>query len=295
MHWHNKQRYNILKKRLNSSVHMATTAASTQVHVSVTRDEAVQVADTMTALSGPLIAICQNSPVHEGRIDPQGRNAVREELWDNISYPERPTIPPKPFFTFDNYVNFMLSCETFMVPDPQHPDRVLPCSMKLGHLLQAEKNSNGYSQRIVNLHEGTVWISTRPRSLFGTVEIRVMCQQPFSTGAAVAALILGAVCEWQNLHKVVMHYPWEFWLTMRRLAIREGLDGAVDGIKIRDIAKLLLTSAYTGLYNRDLGEEAYLGEIRDRVYGEKPVPAQIAREAFKRGGIPELVRTFAYC
>ncbi|OGY90371.1 MAG: hypothetical protein A2677_01690 [Candidatus Komeilibacteria bacterium RIFCSPHIGHO2_01_FULL_52_14] len=293
--WQRKVRYRIIIDRFSPNVHMAPITASTQVHVAITRDEIIPVTTIMNAMTGPLIALMQNSPIWKGKEDEHGRSAVREELWDEICDPNRVTLPPRRFASVDDYLFAMLSCETFMLPDPHHPERFIRCDVPLGEVLGANHAPQNYLKRIIAIHEGTVWWDSRPRCVFGTEEVRMCCQQPQQVGIGVAVLIAGVITAWRGLATTVDAFPWEFWKRMRKVGIREGLNGRVDGILVGDIAKALVATAYTGLYQRDLNEAPLLKEMSHRLTGGKPVPAETARSIFRKEGVPGLVQAFAYC
>lgn len=281
-----KPRYSVLHDVIGDGWLWFCLTASDQIHVDVTREEAIPAADLANLLAGVTIALCANSSVH-GDTGP-GWCSTREAGMGEIGGGAfRHGMPDRAVGTFDAHVDRMVALPFLMEKRDGVP-------LPVGVPFDAWMAEHGVDYDAFLLHEHYVWNSARPRSRQGTVELRAACQQPPEAPHAAAALHLALIeahvslaawldglfgdAAWATLR------AWQQDVLRRGLIAPEPTPGFLDAV---------LTRCEAALAARGWGEEALLAPLRDRLArGENP--AQEATRIVQEHGLMALLdaRTF---
>lgn len=278
-HWNRKRRYERLREatarfcRGTNDINDITVAASAQVHVSVARDEVAAATNVFNALAGVLIAAFANAPVWKGAPDAGGSPAVRERFWGFA--PERTGIPPK-FASLEEVLAWFGAQAVLLLP--RGNDYAVP----EGRTAWNDLPDAARTQDAWQLHEGTVWPNARPRTRYGTIEIRPVCSQGRTGMLTLAALALGIAENLADASAFVETRSWDEWRRIRECALL--------GTSLEDEQELIgtvFTIAERGLLRRP--SDGHLGTKLLAEWRRMPRPASRALAAFERGGIPALV------
>jgi len=276
--WVKKGRYETIRKVLPSSVDVVTLGAASQVHIDVMPEEVIPAVNTMNALSGVFIGLFCNSPVWQGR--ESGKMALRETFWEKFA-PERSGIPEMTFFDSEHYLNYVIDFPVLIAKmDGSYVIKQEPFSDFLDGL--APKDRFKYFLH----HEGSVWWDARPRAKFGTIEIRPCCTQPHHLFLTIPAFSLGLTENIFSAQNLVEDHNLN-WFLLKEKAIALGLNGFDD--KEISLVKDVLKMAREGLKSRGMKEEVFLNPVKRR-FEQKMNPAQKALDAFRKGGVPALVK-----
>jgi gamma-glutamylcysteine synthetase len=289
--WWPKGRYRVLVKQLPVGVDLATICASSQTHVKVGLNRVVQFVNVFNALSPLFTALTPNSPVWRGNVDGRGRRAVRNTFWHQIAERPRVGIPPRPFNSIEDMVNYLLDLRFIMYKKNGRYQKFNSTFYKF--LEGMDIVDERWLRECLLMHEGCCWWDSRPRFAFGTVEVRVFCQQPPGGDIAVHAVVLGLACNISEAQELADEFTWEEWTGLRDRVQREGLQAKIRKESIVPYLDKLVLTAWRGLEKRGYGEEKYLLPLLERLY-TKVFPSDEALEAFQKGGIEEMVKTFAY-
>jgi gamma-glutamylcysteine synthetase len=158
---------------------------------------------------------------------------------------------------------------------------------------QVDVPDESFFMNCLLMHEACNWWDARPRGSFGTVEVRVFCQQPPQDGIAVHALVLGIACNIERAVALMNEFAWSEWIKIRDTVQYQGLRSTVRGQSIIPYLDRLVQIAYQGLESRGLGEENFLYPLLKRLY-TKTMPSDHAIQAFEKDGVPGIVDKFAY-
>ena len=276
-----KARYEALAGAIGQGWLRWTVTASDQTHVDIGRDELVRAMNALNGCSGALIALCANSAVYGGR---PGAAAGREALSARVTgEPFRNGAVPRRFADPEDYVRWTVGFRTLVLPDrrggftePGVPfaDRLIRRGPDLEEWLY---------------HEHYLWPSARPRARLGTLEVRPACQQPGATFAATA-LSLG----WVEANGDVAAYldqtfpgasGWRKLMGYRRRAVSAGI---CSDEPAPDFLATLVELSAEGLRRRNLGENAFLDPIRERLE-RREGPADRARRLLRERGMAALI------
>ena len=137
------------------------------------------------------------------------------------------------------------------------------------------------------MHNSFYWFTARISRYF-TVENRLCDQQAPGNLASPAALSLGLLSALPEAQEELSQFNWSTLKLMRQTAMKDGLDGEVEGIALADMAARMLELAQLGLERRKLGEEIYLQPLKQQL-ASKQNPAMEASEIFNQDGIKALI------
>ncbi|MDY7033067.1 MAG: glutamate-cysteine ligase family protein [Thermodesulfobacteriota bacterium] len=304
---------NIIPEEEGTDVLLFTVSASSQVHVDVKREEAIDALNVFNGLSGAQIALTANSNVWKNHIDSQYKS-VGEIFWDLwlTNHPGRFGVPERKFRNMEEYLLHLMEFppvyvkrgeDTIGLPHCPSFKEFYSCSGEMGgcHKKRELKNQCGLSadgkpvsvradQMDFDQHLTFFWHNARISPYF-TLENRVNDQQPPGDILVISALTLGIMENLDGAKSLMDSYPWELLREMRFCAIREGLSGKVAGISLSDISSAMLKIAEAGLRKRGFGEQKYLDPLWERLQ-QQICPADMAAEIFRSGGAEGLVERF---
>ena len=277
-------------------VHLFTVNAASHVHVSVSRDEAVNAVNVLNGFAGAQIALTAHSNVWRGQLDPEHK-CVNEVFWDWwMPDSGRVGVPEVPFRDLRHYVHTIAGLKPVYVKRDGRPI-VLPEHGSFADYFTADapvgQDVEGGEVRLIpetadfDLHSTCYWYNARI-SRYYTVENRVNDQQPPEALVGIAALTLGLVSAQHESKEELGLYRWQDLRSARESACRNALKGTVDGLGLSTLSERMVEIAEMGLQRRGLGEEVYLEPFRTRLRAQR-CPADEASELFKSGGIGALL------
>lgn len=274
-------------------LHVFALTASSQTHVQVARKDAVRLLNVMNCLSGLFLLLGANAPVWQGKQDPDGCRAVREWLWE-AGWPTRANQVAllRPMSSLSDYLNTILSFRPQMIKRDEYlslrfagfSNRVLfekgyitATSVKGGKVHATMKPED------IVFMGGFAWYNARLTG-YGTVETRVVCQQPPKEPYNMSALILGLAMCLDETEKLVHRQDFIFWKEFRFSAMYRGFKDT-KGI---ELAEKALKIARKGLKKRGYGEEEFLAPLEKRLKDRK-APAERILTVYKKSGIDGLI------
>ena len=274
-----------------------TVNAGTHVHVSVSKEEAVDAVNVLNGFAGAQLALTANSNIWRGRVDPQYK-CVAEKLWD-WWMPEKGRIgvPARPFQDLRDYARAVAAFRPVYVQRNGTPivltryrsfqeyfgsGRAVGVDATDGQEVSLVPESSD-----IDLHSTCCWYNAR-LSRYPTVENRTNDQQPPADLLCVSALTLGLVSALGESWEALCTYDWQLLRETSQAACRAALAGSVDGLRPVDLAAEMLKLAQLGLRRRKLGEEEFLAPLEKRLR-ERRCPADEALRAFANGGVESLV------
>ena len=286
-----KQRYQSLYRAMGNEWLWYTVTAADQVHVAISRAEAIPLLNFANLMAPVIIALCANSPVYANTLSPycSGREAQHVLIHANEF---RHGMPVRPFRDALDFVERVAQA-TYLIHREARADQaraaVIPAAIPFTEYLR----EHGPDYEAFLYHEHYVWNSARARAAYGTIEVRPACQQPWREHMAAAALSVGLI----EAHAPIQAYVenalgedyWEEMRTFHRQAIRNGLAAPqpAPGF-LEEIARL----AAAGLHSRGLGEEPLMDPIFERLARHEN-PAQRARRIYRTDGMAGLLAATA--
>ncbi len=286
-----KQRYQSLYRAMGAEWLWYTVTAADQVHVAISRAEAIPLLNFANLMAPVIIALCANSPVYANALSPwcSGREAQHVLIHANEF---RHGMPLRPFRDALDFVE-RVSQATYLIHREVRGESgaaaVIPSAIPFTAYLQ----EHGPDYDAFLYHEHYVWNSARARASYGTIEVRPACQQPWREHMAAAALGVGLI----EAHVSIQAYVeealgvdyWEQMRTFHRQSIRSGLDAPqpAPGF-LEEVARL----AAEGLRSRGLGEEPLMDAIFERL-ARRENPAQRARRIYRSDGMASLLAAVA--
>ena len=273
-----------------------TVNTASHVHVGTNPDEAVAAVNVLNGFAGAQIALTANSAIWKGRLDPEFK-CVAEKLWDWwMPDGDRVGVPAKPFEGLRHYVETIARLRPVYVKRAGKPILLRRYETFASYYAQARavgEDSQGREVSFVpepkdiDLHNSCYWFTAR-LSRYYTVENRANDQQPPQELACVAALTLGLVSALNECREALGRFDWQDLRRTREAACRRGLAGQVNGLRLTELAGLMLCLADLGLRKRGLGEEVLLEPLQRRLRDER-CPADEAADLFRAGGVELLV------
>lgn len=294
--WAPKGRGSFFRDFFDPSVHAQTLTASSQTHVDVTREEALPALEAMLALAPVFIALNANSPIWAGNADPNGLVAVRQHCWYGFTLEHGfwgNVLCGPPRYGHDSRVEqaptsfeelaFIISATPFIVRVDDTTIEGPGVPFETWYANHGSSLSDARKRDAYHNHEGTIWWDARPRTVFGTIEVRPSCQN--KDAVASHALVLGLVENLKETLDFVRHAKtYQAWRELQAAAIQNGL--RANGMST--IAQSVIELAEIGLKRRGMGEESLLVPLKIRVR-EETSPAHIKINIFQEGGIDALV------
>jgi gamma-glutamylcysteine synthetase len=274
-------------------LHVFALTASSQTHIQVARKDAARLLNVMNCLSGLFVLLGANAPVWQGKQDPDNCRAVREWLWE-AGWPTRANQVAllRPMNSITDYINTVLSFRPQMIKRDEY------LSLRFAGFTNRELFEKGYITATtvkgekVHTHMkpedivfmgGFAWYNARLTG-FGTVETRVVCQQPPKEPYVMSALILGLGIMLDETEALVNKQDFIFWKEFRLSAMYRGFKDT----KGLHLAEKALKIAINGLKKRGFGEEIFLEPIEKRLSDQK-APAERILSTFKKKGIEGLI------
>lgn len=283
-----KQRYAALADVMGDDWVWYTVTASDQLHVDVSRGEAVAVLNFANLMAPVVVALCANSPVVAGALT--GSCSSREARMVEAVHGQRHGMIARPYADFTDFVARLSGMQSLL---RREGARLLPDGRLFDEVLRADFGAgDGLARGCFDaflLHDHYVWHSARLRSAYGTVELRPACQQPPHEAMAAAALYLGLVEGRAEITDYVQGALAGHWERMRAYhggAVRAGL-AAVE--PAAGFLAEVLTLAEKALARRGQGEERMLAPLWGRL-ARRENPAQQLARVFGTEGVAGLVR-----
>ena len=298
-----------------TDVHLFTVSASSQVHIDVTMDEAVDAINVFNGLSGAQIAMTANSNIWRGAVSPDYK-CLSEMFWDwwlKEKHATRYGVPEKKFQDLEDYFNSVLQFPPVYVKRDSIPVALPYCptfsdfyfcsslntelcehgmrqEKRCGLTAEGEAVDIELQEHDLSQHFTFFWHNTR-LSRYYTLENRINDQQPPDEIMTIPALTLGIMEHLDNAVSLINDYSWEFLKESRLQAARFGLDAQVHGKPVSELSQSIVEIADKGLKKRGLGEEVFLTPLKERL-DLKFCPADIAARIFNEQGPEEFVKKF---
>ncbi len=278
-------------------IHLFTVNASSQVHVDVGEEEAIDAVNVFNGFTGAQVALTADSSVWQGRVDPEFK-CVCEMFWDWwMPDGNRVGIPKEPFGDMEDYIHTIARLQPIYVKRDGEPVGVMDYDTFLEYY-QAGQRATGRKvdgQPVeleprsgdIDQHGTFYWYNARI-SRYYTLENRVNDQQPPDEMLCVPALTAGLLEVVPQAQEVLKEYDWRDLAAARTAACRSGLDASTNGLAIADLAGDLLRLAQQGLEQRGRGEEQFLAPLWQRLE-DRRCPADDAADTFRDGGADALV------
>jgi gamma-glutamylcysteine synthetase len=289
-----KQRYQSLYRAMGAEWLWYTVTAADQVHVAISRAEAIPLLNFANLMAPVIIALCANSPVYANALSPycSGREAQHVLIHANEfrhGMPVRPFRDALDFVTRVAQATYLIHRESRGEGGAHAAPAVIPAAFPFTQYLR----DHGPDYDAFLYHEHYVWNSARARASYGTIEVRPACQQPWREHMAAAAFSVGLI----EAHAPIQAYVEEalgvdYWDEMRvfhRQTIRNGLAAPqpAPGF-LEEIVRL----AAEGLRARGLVEEPLMEPIFERL-ARRENPAQRARRIYRTDGMAGLLAATA--
>lgn len=280
--WNKKQRYEVIMEKYKNKVMPSCISASDQAHIDIAPSEFVSVVNTMNVLAGFMVTIFSNSPLRHGQ--KSNSRTYREFIWDALGK-NRTGIPLSPFTSIEDYLKKMWDLRCIVAKDKNgtyyNPNKKFKDFVK--GQTDVEKVFKTFST-----HEGTIWFCARPR-VYGTIEVRPSCLQPWEDMIAFGAFVMGAVENYQELETFLKDFRWKELRELRYQAARKGFALKLKGKPINFFLQEILKMVEKGLKARKRGEEKYLQTLFKRV-ADKKAPVEINLAHYKKGGLTQLLK-----
>ncbi len=297
-----KQRYGALADIMGDDWIWYTVTASDQLHVDVSRGEAVATLNFANLMAPVVVALCANSPVAGGALT--GSCSSREARMVDAAHGHRHGMIARPYADFTDFAARLSGMRSLL---RREGARLLPDGRVFSEVLREEYGlaASGTGQRPAAtddcfsaflLHDHYIWHSARLRTAYGTVELRPACQQPPHEAMAAAALYLGLVEGQEEITAYVQRALapaeepglagcWPGMMAYHGEAVRDGL-AAVEPVP--GFLAEVLALAEKALARRGHGEERMLAPLWGRL-ARRENPAQSVRRVFDAEGVEGLV------
>jgi len=279
-HWNRKQRYEILLDVFKKKIYQNALSASDQAHIDVTPEEIIPVTNMMNGLAGFMLFLFANSAVRFGRIN-KFKN-YRELLWD-VMGKSRTGIPVAPFTSLEDYLTRMWNLKCVVA---RKGDRYFSPGKKFKDFVKGKSPEDTF--KAFETHEGTLWFCARPR-IYGTVEVRPTCIQPWDDMVTVAAFTLGIVQNKNESEAFLKDFKWPELRMLRYQAGHKNWGHKINGDTVANHIGKILQFSKKGLVMRGEGEETYLETLFAR-WKAKESPADKASKYFRQGGISLVIK-----
>lgn len=285
-----RARYGAMEGALSDAWFHFTTTASDQLHVDVSKPEAISVVNLANLMTPLIIGLCANSTVTGGEVSEHC--CRREGMMNRIqSSHHRHGLPKRPFTSFNDMVSTMCDMPYLMRKD-EGEWHSLPQDLTFRGFLDAQLTMEEQPTiwEEFQIHDHYIWNSARLRAKQGTVELRAACQQPWDEHMAAATLQLAVVEAHHEIRELVMstfagateEEKWgEAWGAMR-LSFAHVVDHGLEGSSRHSFdfdafGTEVLNLCQTALLNRGFGEEELLAPLWARWHARLS-PAQTTRQ-----------------
>lgn len=243
-----------------------------------------------------LSAMYANSPWYEGRAT--GERSHRAFVWVHMD-PDRSGLLSDAFHaapSYASYVSWALDVPMFIV---KRKDRILPATHLTFRRFMAEGlDGERATYGDWETHLNTLFPEAR---LKRTLELRGVDSQSRTLVPSLAALSRGLFYDERSLaglEALVHRFPVEAWRAVRPHVAARGLDAAIEGTALRDLAGEVLDLARSGLRRLAVldasgaDESIHLAELAGLVErGVCPADARLAEvSTFDRGAVVRVSR-----
>lgn len=277
--WSKKRRYEAIEQIFGEAVLPSTLGAADQVHIDIRRDEFTPITNLMQGVAGFMMVLFSNSPLRHGKkSDPQ---MMREMFWDDMGKitPGKTGVPERPWESMEDYLNAMW--DTTCILSKEEDEWGIP-NKPFREFVEGLSDEKIFEAFCV--HEGSIWFCSRPR-VFGTMEVRPACIQPWKERMTLPAFSMGLIENWKEGEAFIKDFEWKELPELRQRSVREGFQIELHGKPISAFLEDLLKIVQKGLESRGQNEGQYLEPLFERVHDQKS-PADRALEWFDKGGIP---------
>jgi gamma-glutamylcysteine synthetase len=285
-----------------SDVHLFTVAAACQVHLDVSADEAIIALNAFNRVCGPLMALAANSCVWAGV--PDNKHRIPRELFYDCVYGNNPKFPVTTFGVAPHFLSFLDYCKyigrtTALMAKRGDSYIDISHDLTVSDFLHAANPLNGKS-----LDGVAVIIEPEPKDLlffatflefcarlspiYGTLECRMFCEQPWPELFCIPALVLGLVENLSTFEAFASKISAFNARDLRIAAATRALNGTANGFKLTELCSGLLSIAEDGLTQRQLGEEMWLEPLFRRVRSGS-TPGDTAIGIFQSQGFAGLI------
>lgn len=292
----------VIPKHMGNDAHLLTISAGNQCHIDVSETEAAQAANVLNASSGLQIALQANSPIWKGKVV-ENYKAIREKFYDFL-YSEdsqRNGVAPK-FETLADYFQHIKHQTLFLVLRNKEVLQIF--GYTFAEYLKQESvkatKLNGETITItpsiedINYHNTLFYWNARLVPNYGTIEVRMPCQQPPNETLVTAALNLGLIENLTEATAFINQYDWAIWKHLRTKAIRYGFQAKLPNDEsIVPLIKQLLMIAKRGLEKRKLNETQFLNPLFERLEKQQS-PADVAIDIFNKKGMTGLLNAVSF-
>ena len=292
----------LVPKSMGNDSHLLTLSAANQCHIDLREEEAIQAMNVLNASSGLQIALQANAPIWKSKID-NNYKSVREAFYD-VLFPDsddRHGIVFK-FDTLGEYFRYIAELRLFLVPRNGQLLQICGYSFEeyLSKTTVEATNLNGEKVLInpaledIHYHNTFCYLNARLVPKYGTIEVRMPCQQPPGDTMVTAALNLGLI---ENLNEASIffdQYDWNFWTNLRTEAVKYALQAKLSGGEsILPLVRRMLQIAQKGLLKRNLGEAIFLKPLFERLE-QCQSPADRAIAIFKQKGMEAFLNNYSF-
>jgi gamma-glutamylcysteine synthetase len=264
--------------------------AGDQTQIDIGRGEITRMTNVVGAVSGAIVALFANSPVHGGTSSEFA--SARQGIAEGIAgEPNRHGAAPRPYRSLEDYVEFLAGLRCLCLPEPSGGYRI-PAGSFTDILPEFHGDPESAYEAFL-FHEHYIWCDARPRARIGTLEVRPACQQTADLSWTPSAFSLGLVESTADVEAFIEDSlgpgSWEKLMRHREAAVRLGVSapepfaGYLEG---------LVEISRDGLRKRGFDEEKFLVPLDEsREHCESP--SDKVSRTFERGGVPGLVRELA--
>ena len=261
-----KSRYLYLVEHFGDDLIDMTVTAAAQVHVDVSRENAVSTLNTMVGFSPAIIALTANSTILEDDID--NRQEFRGTAWSimtrNKIIEEERVGTPNRFASIEDWFVRIIGFKPILIArdnDYLHFERNNPDSFSsfMGRKESTVLTVGSNRQVIVNpkiedfmILLGSIWTDAR-LTRYGTVEMRAPpCQPSVKDLMAINALVLGLRNNSYEAEAYLKKFSDSEIKEARVDAIYNGLDSNIGDIPIKEVSDNMLRIAARGLESQHL-------------------------------------------
>lgn len=289
-------------KRRGKDAHLLTISAGNQCHIDVSREEAVLAAQILNYSSGLQIALQANSPIWKGKIEGSSK-AIRETIYDYLypSHVYRHGVAPSTE-SWATYLGHLADLPLFFVKrageliqlnNTTFSEFLAQKQGTIGQKINGEQIKVFPQLEDIHDHNSLCYFNARLVPSYGTVEVRMACQQPPGETLVTAALNLGLIENMAEAQYFFKQYPYEIWRNLRQEALKNTFNSKIQNGSILPFLEDLLMLAQTGLQNRAIGEEVFLEPLFERL-NVRQSPADKAIVSWQQGGIKAFSQQFAF-
>ncbi len=297
--------------------------AGDHIWLDVEPGQMLRAMNVFNRLSGVLIALFGNSPVIEGKIQPN--------IEQRSPLPERGVkcgftfgVPSQPYASFCQYLNLILGARFYFLIDDDGTCYYLKDAgltyldyfKGKNRIERVDGTSMERAPKIGDVEDmlRRNFVDMRPKFRFKKdvklqdfldavkqnddnavlemldktfLEIRVVPCQRLAESSVAPAFVLGLQENLDKMEAYLGQKPYSFWASLKPHAVQDGLAFSIEGTSMSQIASDLAELSQEGLLKRGKGEERFLKRLFERIKNKKNV-GQENLEIFRKGGVRKL-------